>query len=62
MGPALKKSARIIAPYPRRVEFFRFDRAFSIEKAKKLFGYQPKVDLREGLERTARWYHDEKLI
>lgn len=50
-----------IAPplYPRRVEFFRFDRAFSIEKAKQLLGYRPKVNLREGLERTARWYREQ---
>ena len=43
--------------YPRRVEFFAKDRAFSIEKAKKMLGYQPKVSLREGLQRTADWYH-----
>lgn len=53
-----------VAPplYRRRVEFFHLDRAFSIDKAKQLLGYQPKVDLREGLERTARWYRDQGLI
>lgn len=48
--------------YPRRVEFFVLDRAFSIEKAKRLIGYQPKIGLREGLERTAAWYKKEGLI
>ncbi|MBA2565028.1 MAG: NAD-dependent epimerase/dehydratase family protein [Gemmatimonadetes bacterium] len=42
--------------YPRRVEFFRNDRAFDISKARRLLGYQPRVDLEEGLRRTAEWY------
>ncbi len=48
--------------YPRRVEFFSKDRAFSIEKAKRLLGYQPKVGLRDGLARTADWYKEQGLI
>jgi len=48
--------------YPRRVEFFQSDRAFSIEKARTLLGYQPKVNLREGLSRTADWYREKGLI
>ena len=48
--------------YPRRVEFFSKDRAFSIDKAKRLLGYSPKVSLRDGLARTANWYKKEGLI
>jgi nucleoside-diphosphate-sugar epimerase len=48
--------------YPRRVEFFSKDRAFSIEKAKKILGYSPKIGLREGLTRTADWYREMGLI
>ena len=48
--------------YPRRVEFFYKDRAFSIDKAKRLLGYQPKVSLAEGLRRTAAWYREQGLI
>ena len=53
-----------IAPplYPRRVEFFYKDRAFSIDKAKRLLGYEPRVSLREGLARTAAWYREQGLI
>lgn len=48
--------------YPRRVEFFYKNRAFSIEKAKRMIGYQPQISLWEGLERTASWYREQGLI
>lgn len=30
----------------------------SIEKAKKLLGYKPRIDLDEGIKRTIRWYRE----
>lgn len=48
--------------YPRRVEFFELDRAFSIAKARRLLGYEPKVSLRDGLARTAAWYSEQGLL
>jgi len=42
--------------YPRRLDFFVKDRAFSIAKAQRELGFQPKVALEEGLRRTAEWY------
>jgi nucleoside-diphosphate-sugar epimerase len=48
--------------YPRRVEFFCLDRAFSIEKAKRLLGYKPKVELKKGLATAASWYKEQGLI
>ena len=42
--------------YPRRLDFFLKNRAFSIAKAQRELGYQPKVDLDEGLRRTFEWY------
>ena len=48
--------------YPRRVEFFYKDRAFSIAKAKQLLDYEPKVDLRNGLAKTASWYSEQGWI
>ena len=48
---------RITPPlFRRRVDWFRQVRAFSIEKAKRDLGYQPKVGIEEGLKRTADWY------
>jgi len=48
--------------YRRRLDFFIKDRAFDISKAKRLLGYQPKVDLRTGLRLTAEWYQKEGLL
>jgi len=42
----------------RRVSFFQNNRAFSVEKAKKLLGYQPRVSLREGIRKTIQWYEE----
>jgi len=42
--------------YPRRLDFFIKDRAFSTAKAQRELGYQPKIDLEEGLRRTFEWY------
>jgi nucleoside-diphosphate-sugar epimerase len=40
----------------RRVDFWTKNRAFSIAKARRLLGYAPKVDVEEGVARTAQWY------
>jgi len=42
----------------RRVDFWTKSRAFTIEKAGRLLGYAPKVDLDEGVARTAAWYRE----
>ena len=42
--------------HTRRVEFFVKSRAFSIAKARRILGYDPKVDLDEGIRLTAEWY------
>jgi nucleoside-diphosphate-sugar epimerase len=60
---ALYKPFRIDPPlFRRRVDWFRQNRAFSIEKAKKDLGYQPKVSLKEGLSATARWYREKGYL
>ena len=48
--------------FRRRVDWFRQNRAFSIERAKKDFAYQPKVGLKEGLARTAQWYREQGYL
>jgi nucleoside-diphosphate-sugar epimerase len=48
--------------YRRRVDFFIKDRAFDITKARQTLGYNPKVDLRTGIQRTAEWYRQNGLL
>lgn len=48
--------------FPRRVDWFRQNRAFSIEKAKRDLGYRPHIGLDEGLRRTAAWYKQEGYL
>jgi nucleoside-diphosphate-sugar epimerase len=42
----------------RRVDFWTKSRAFSIEKARRVLGYAPRVGLDEGVARTARAYRE----
>lgn len=53
-----------VAPpiFPRRVDWYRQNRAFSIEKAKRDLGYRPAVGLDEGLRRTYEWYRAEGAL
>ena len=46
----------------RRVAFFTKARAFSIAKAENLLGFQSKVELQDGLQRTADWYRSQGLL
>ncbi len=50
---------RITPPiFPRRVDWYRQNRAFDITRAKKELGYTPKIGLDEGLRRTGQWYRE----
>jgi nucleoside-diphosphate-sugar epimerase len=53
----------IVPPiFPRRVDWYRQNRAFRIEKARRDLGYQPRIGIDEGLRRTAEWYRQEGLL
>jgi len=40
----------------RRLDFYLKNRAFRIDKAKRVLGWEPRVGLEEGIERTLDWY------
>ena len=46
----------------RRVGFFTHHREFDIGKARRLLGFAPRVSVREGIERTVRWYGAQGLM
>ena len=48
--------------FPRRVDWFRQNRAFDISRAQKDLGYSPTIGLDEGLRRTAEWYRQEGYL
>ena len=42
--------------HKRRVSFFQNNRAFSVDKAKDVLGYQPQFSLEEAIQKTIHWY------
>lgn len=59
----LCKPFGLIPPiFPRRVDWYRQNRAFDIGKAKRELGYQPKVGIDEGLRKTYEWYVREGYL
>ncbi len=46
----------------RRVSFFQNNRAFSVAKAKELLGFKSEVTLRDGVQRTIRWYEENGYL
>jgi len=48
--------------FPRRVDWYRQNRGFSIDKARRELGYEPKVGLDEGLRTTYAWYKDNGYL
>lgn len=48
--------------YRRRVDFFKKSRAFDISKARAELGYDPKIDLPDGIRMTTHWYQRNDLI
>jgi 2-alkyl-3-oxoalkanoate reductase len=42
--------------FPRRVDWYRQNRAFDIARAKQELGYRPRIKLAEGLRLTGIWY------
>ncbi len=48
--------------FPRRVDWYRQNRAFDIGKACRELGYDPKVGIDEGLRKTAAWYRENGYL
>jgi nucleoside-diphosphate-sugar epimerase len=48
--------------FRRRLDWFRQNRAFRIDKARRDLGWTPKVGLDEGLRRTAEWYRQRGML
>ncbi|MEE2791838.1 MAG: NAD-dependent epimerase/dehydratase family protein [Acidobacteriota bacterium] len=45
--------------FRRRVDFYTKSRAFDPSRSRRELGFEPKVDLEEGIHRTAVWYREQ---
>jgi nucleoside-diphosphate-sugar epimerase len=45
--------------YRRRVDFFTKSRAFDTTRARRELGFEPRIDLRQGIRRTLVWYKQQ---
>jgi nucleoside-diphosphate-sugar epimerase len=48
--------------FRRRVDFYTKSRAFDTSRARTELGFAPRVDLEDGIKRTADWYRREGLL
>jgi nucleoside-diphosphate-sugar epimerase len=66
LGHVVEKACKPfgVAPpiFPRRVDWYRQNRAFKVDKAKRDLGYVPRVGLDAGLRRTYEWYKAEHML
>ncbi len=51
-----------VLPRPWIVELFCAQGICKIDKAQRMLGYQPQVSLAEGMQRTAEWLRDVRMI
>ncbi len=59
----LLQKLRLPAPLPtQRVRFMVANRKFKIEKARKILGYRPRVNILEGMTATYKWYLENGLL
>jgi dihydroflavonol-4-reductase len=57
---ALCKPLRIEPPlHHRRLDFFVRDQAFDISKSQRVLGFEPQVNVRNGVARTVNWYREQ---
>ena len=58
----IEKSFGLIGKSPpvarKNIESTLADRIFSVEKAKRELGFEPKVDPETGLRETVKWYRE----
>ncbi len=46
----------------RRLSFFKHNRAFNTDKARRVLRYEPRIDVEEGFRRTVEWYRSQRLL
>ena len=69
MEAAARMCERVCTPlgiepplHRRRLSFFKHNRAFSVDKSRRVLGFEPNVDIEQGFRSTVRWYRSEGLL
>ncbi|MGH7557918.1 MAG: NAD-dependent epimerase/dehydratase family protein [Gemmatimonadota bacterium] len=62
LGDALYRRLGLSLPRTHALEFFQADRAFSIERARRELGYDPRVSIEDAMQQTVNWYLQEGLL
>jgi dihydroflavonol-4-reductase len=69
MEAAARMCERVCTPlgiqpplHRRRLSFFKHNRAFCVDKSRRVLGVEPNVDIEQGFRRTVRWYRKEGLL
>ena len=47
---------------PAAVDYLTRTGTYGIERARTMLGWEPKVDLAEGMRRTEAWLREERLL
>jgi nucleoside-diphosphate-sugar epimerase len=59
---AAKTAGKKMGISPEAIDFMNRSHTCSIEKASRLLGYQPRIDLEEGMTKTANWLREQNYI
>jgi nucleoside-diphosphate-sugar epimerase len=63
---AMKTAAKTLGKqrgiFPEAVDFLARSNTYSIKKANRVLGYQPRIDLKEGMAKTAAWLRERNYI
>jgi nucleoside-diphosphate-sugar epimerase len=58
----LRNPAAALPAFFDRCDFFLAERTYSIERARRELGFEPRIELREGIRDTLRWYRERGLL
>lgn len=59
---AVRTAGKQMGISPEAIDFMNRSHTCSIEKANCLLGYQPRIDLEEGMAKTAAWLREQNYI
>lgn len=59
---AAKTAGKQLGISPEAIDFMNRSHTCSIEKASRVLGYQPRIDLNEGMARTSAWLREKNYL